>query len=80
MARPKKVPDELDGLTAELRSSYGMLMTPNNVRALLKCGRQAAADWLKDVDCVLVGQRRRYQTADVARKLLHCRERRLAAW
>ena len=60
----------LASMTAGLTEAYGLLMTPADVRDLLKCGRSTAYEWLADLSAVCVGKRKLYRIEDVARKVL----------
>lgn len=60
----------LASMTAGLTEAYGLLMTPADVRDLLKCGRATAYEWLAEVPAVCVGKRKLYRVEDVARKVL----------
>lgn len=60
----------LASMTAALIQVYGLLMTPADVRDLLKCGRATAYEWVRDLGAVCVGSRRLYRVEDVARKVL----------
>ena len=66
----------LASTTAALIQVYGLLMTPADVRDLLKCGRATAYEWLAEVPAVCVGKRKLYRAEDVAAKVIACREKK----
>ena len=66
----------LASMTAGLTEAYGLLMTPADVRDLLKCGRSTAYEWLADLSAVCVGKRKLYRIEDVARKVLDSMEQK----
>ena len=66
----------LASTTAALIQVYGLLMTPADVRDLLKCGRATAYEWLAEVPAVCVGKRKLYRAEDVAAKVIDCREKK----
>ena len=71
-----KVDPALRDMTAGLTEAYGLLMTPADVRELLKCGRATAYEWLAEVPAVCVGKRKLYRIEDVARKVLDSMEQK----
>ena len=76
MHQMAKVDPTLASMTAGLTEAYGLLMTPADVRDLLKCGRATAYEWLEDVDAVRFGKRKLYRAEDVAAKVIACREKK----
>ena len=76
MYQMAKVDPALASMTAGLTEAYGLLMTPADVRELLKCGRATAYEWLAEVPAVCVGKRKLYRIEDVARKVLDSMEQK----
>ena len=69
-----RVDPAMASMTAGLTEAYGLLMTPADVRDLLKCGRATAYEWVRDRGAVCVGSLKRYRGEDVSEKLLASRE------
>ena len=68
------VPREAVELAKDLRREYGGYMTAAAVGRWLGVSPKSYAKWLEDVPSYLIGERRKYDVRDVARKLIESKE------
>ena len=70
MPRLRKPLSAAEELTAkEIRKNYGDNLTLQKVMEYLGVSRHTAERWVKDIDSININGRKRYQAADIARKI-----------
>lgn len=70
MPRLRKPLSAAEELTAkDIRKNYGDILTLQKVMEYLGVSRHTAERWVKDIDSININGRKRYQAADIARKI-----------